>query len=591
MAKDFESLKQQALVIKNEVEDGANSSERVGGILEDMLDYNEEKRKELSNKTAGVNYLTCETAASTAVKTVSITGLTSLTTGIRLLVKMTNNNTASNATLNINSLGAKPLYYDNERASSDNSWEAGEVIDVYYDGTNFYAGNVQGGNKAEKVEFDNSDTTFESENVQGALEEVSKSIEEHSNEIDICKNSIQFDLSENITFSSIGGYINANNGSIGGSSNTDCTNEYIQISSYNYINITLPSSSTNREAGIAFYDSESNFISGFVAPNTGTMKFDEYTIKVPEGAKSFRTTKWNDNVMSSNAFEFKCIAFLNMSEKINGIEDDIITFVDKSEEVSISRNNKFIAYKNGSIMTTDINIQVSENYINVEGVEEIQVLAFHSNNSSTSTGYAFYDSDKKYIYGGTFISDSEENKSGMETIQVPKSASYFRYTIYNKEIYLSFKQKIKDLINIKESNEVDLTGRSEFFSGNFYVNYKTGDVISGSASSRATAGYININGFKRLKTLLLKSSSSSTEAGMAFFDSSYNFISSIRAQQGSEMGNIDITVNVPENASYFANTIYDSNNGNYDFYYLIGYKDENSSDSEEQQEDNSKALV
>lgn len=50
MAKDFESLKQQALVIKNEVEDGANSSERIGGILEDILDYNEEKRKELEEK-------------------------------------------------------------------------------------------------------------------------------------------------------------------------------------------------------------------------------------------------------------------------------------------------------------------------------------------------------------------------------------------------------------------------------------------------------------------------------------------------------------------------------------------------------------
>ena len=38
MAKDFESLKQQALVIKNEVEDGANSSERVGGMLEDIIE-------------------------------------------------------------------------------------------------------------------------------------------------------------------------------------------------------------------------------------------------------------------------------------------------------------------------------------------------------------------------------------------------------------------------------------------------------------------------------------------------------------------------------------------------------------------------
>lgn len=50
MAKDFESLKQQALVIKNEVEDGANSSERIGGILEDILDYNNEKLTALGNK-------------------------------------------------------------------------------------------------------------------------------------------------------------------------------------------------------------------------------------------------------------------------------------------------------------------------------------------------------------------------------------------------------------------------------------------------------------------------------------------------------------------------------------------------------------
>ena len=49
MAKDFESLKQQALVIKNEVEDGANSSERIGGILEDILDYNNEKLTELGS--------------------------------------------------------------------------------------------------------------------------------------------------------------------------------------------------------------------------------------------------------------------------------------------------------------------------------------------------------------------------------------------------------------------------------------------------------------------------------------------------------------------------------------------------------------
>lgn len=99
----------------------------------------------LQNQTSGVGYVSCNAAASIAAKTITITGLTTLTTGIRLLVKMVNNNTANDATLNINSLGEKPLYYNNNRVSGSNTWEAGEVVEVYYDGTNFYSSNVLGG--------------------------------------------------------------------------------------------------------------------------------------------------------------------------------------------------------------------------------------------------------------------------------------------------------------------------------------------------------------------------------------------------------------------------------------------------------------
>lgn len=100
---------------------------------------------ELEKKVGGVGYVTCDTAAEIAAKVVTVTGLTALSTAIRLLVKMTNNNTANNATLNINSLGEKTLYYNNLSVSKENSWESEEVLDIYYDGTNFYANNVQGG--------------------------------------------------------------------------------------------------------------------------------------------------------------------------------------------------------------------------------------------------------------------------------------------------------------------------------------------------------------------------------------------------------------------------------------------------------------
>lgn len=118
---------------------------QLGSLEEKVEGIGEVDLSGLENKTSSIGYLSCDTAAGTAAKVVTVTGLTALTTGIRLLVKMTNNNTASNATLNINSLGPKPLYYNNTRVSGDNAWEAGEIIDIYYDGTNFYSGNFQGG--------------------------------------------------------------------------------------------------------------------------------------------------------------------------------------------------------------------------------------------------------------------------------------------------------------------------------------------------------------------------------------------------------------------------------------------------------------
>lgn len=88
-------------------------------------------------------YVTCTAEASTAAKTVTQAGF-ALSTNCRLIVKMINYNTAASPTLNVNNTGAKPLYYNGEVASADNTWEAGEVLDVYYDGTNYRASNMKG---------------------------------------------------------------------------------------------------------------------------------------------------------------------------------------------------------------------------------------------------------------------------------------------------------------------------------------------------------------------------------------------------------------------------------------------------------------
>ena len=92
---------------------------------------------------------------------------------------MTNGNTASNPTLNINATGAKSIYYNGAIASPTNSWEAGEVIEVYYDGMNYQATNFQGGGgKAEKIKYDNTQSGMEATNAQAALDELKNELTE-----------------------------------------------------------------------------------------------------------------------------------------------------------------------------------------------------------------------------------------------------------------------------------------------------------------------------------------------------------------------------------------------------------------------------
>lgn len=93
----------------------------------------------INNKASSVGYVECTTLASTAEKTISVNGMSALSTGIRLLVYMSDTNESENVTLNINSLGAKPLYYNNKRASGDNTWDPGAVLDMYFNGKDFHA--------------------------------------------------------------------------------------------------------------------------------------------------------------------------------------------------------------------------------------------------------------------------------------------------------------------------------------------------------------------------------------------------------------------------------------------------------------------
>lgn len=88
------------------------------------------------NGTAAIShYGTCETAAATAAKVVSLANFT-LVTGARITVKFTATNTAASPTLNVNGTGAKPIVYRGS-AISASYLAANRVYEFVYDGTNY----------------------------------------------------------------------------------------------------------------------------------------------------------------------------------------------------------------------------------------------------------------------------------------------------------------------------------------------------------------------------------------------------------------------------------------------------------------------
>ena len=90
------------------------------------------------------HYDTCYTASDTAEKTVSVKGFV-LETGARVTVNFLESNTAANPTLNVHNgsayTGAKAIMYRGTSSVSGSSdyyrWQAGDIVDFIYDGTNW----------------------------------------------------------------------------------------------------------------------------------------------------------------------------------------------------------------------------------------------------------------------------------------------------------------------------------------------------------------------------------------------------------------------------------------------------------------------
>ena len=97
-----------------------------------------------SNVAQGQCYGTCSTAAGTKAKTVSMSSYALVAQGI-CAIKFTNGNTAASATLNINSKGAKAIYWNGAACPTD-LIKANDVVIMVYS-TQYHIVGIYNGNR------------------------------------------------------------------------------------------------------------------------------------------------------------------------------------------------------------------------------------------------------------------------------------------------------------------------------------------------------------------------------------------------------------------------------------------------------------
>ena len=120
--------------IANNAADSANTAANTAITASSLANASAENANIAANNYYAISgYYTCSSSADSSAKIISMS--TAFKTGISCKVKMTYANTAANVTFGTSS-ASYPMYYNGKLVSSSNTWEADEVLEVWYDGIN-----------------------------------------------------------------------------------------------------------------------------------------------------------------------------------------------------------------------------------------------------------------------------------------------------------------------------------------------------------------------------------------------------------------------------------------------------------------------
>ena len=441
----------------------------------------------LSNSISGalalmqslVGYYVCDTAAGTAAKTISASGYV-LTNGGCIRIKMTNANTANNVTLNINSTGAKALYYDGAQASSTNTWEAGEVLEVYYDGTQYQCASGGGGKFATGQKVKETSITDD--------------IEKDSNDL-ITSGAIYDELYETTQYPFELGTIEGTTGQdITQTNGTRMRSKgYVpRVSNKIYFHLTR----TVTQVNVILY--KNGVYAGWIdRAFYGTYNAGDYTYTVNVNYEwdTYRLMCITSGATAANvASNYSTIAYsvidylqqqiTSNSSSIAEIGEElslIDSVLPKGEGGTIALNLSQSDYsegnidgRNGNILTTNQVIYLTE-HLNVSDAISLS----YSLDNSYRLGVAIYNSSKVFVrkdewYTGTGTYSLDGVAYIRIVIAIPSGGSTFDYSAANPQFSL-YQSGLKQIASLDDVDEVYDHYDGVLYSGN-YSRFELGTI-------------------------------------------------------------------------------------------------------------------
>lgn len=271
----------------------------------------------------------------------------------------------------------------------------------------------------------------------------------------------------------------------------------------------------------------------------------------------------------------------DLDDDVDDLRDDVGEKDTITKNITVGKwyDNKAIYATTGAMASSTVN--ASTNWISISGNDgkTMYYTRRKITAASTSSGMAFYDSNKRYISGETFITNAAEAGYEVSSITIPQGAKYVRFC-FPMELKSSFAASIgsvvvfssglgRDVSDLqvkteqisqqigdaeRESVKTDIEvpgwtdGKSVIADGN---NLGT----LGESASNSVTGYMDVSMYagKEMTYTRKRVSSTTSRTGMAFYDSSKNAISGELAVRGvdPDVQNYELsTIEIPSNAAY-----------------------------------------